>query len=263
MSLLRATASSGPAVLAGANTDGTPVSWFEANWPFFTWAIFLFGSGMLAATYKRRDDYWYGWLAMVSYCLHQSEEHAYDLRGWRYAFVPSLNTGPISSMFAETCTGAEDPLGCPLDPKLTLYVNVVLIWIGFGSCMVAATLDPNRFLFGGSLNWGTAVVNGAMGHVLPAVLTRSYNPGVVQSLVMVPLGIHRIVASGRPFLCLAHGILNHAALIAGIKAVYSLGLDEAVVMTAAMLAVCPVSTLVISNHVSKQCTAATRGHKTQ
>jgi len=218
---------------------------------------------MLTATYKRRDDHWYGWLAMVSYCLHQSEEHAYDLRGWRYAFVPSLNLGPISTIFAETCAGAEDPLGCPLDPKVTLCVNVVLIWIGFGGCMVAATLDPKRFLLSGSLNWGTAVVNGALGHVLPAVLTRSYNPGVVQSLFMVPLGMHRIFASGRPLLCLANGILNHAALILGLKAVFFFGLDETAAMTIAMLAACPVATLAISSHASQHDSVAMREQKEQ
>ncbi len=247
---LRATASSGPDVLTGINADGSQVTWFEANWPFISWAIFLFGSGILAARWKNRDQHWYGWLAMIAYCLHQSEEHAYDLRGWRYAFVPALNFGPISEMYKEACTGL-DPMGCPLDPKVTFYVNTMLIWVGFGGCMVAAALQPNRFLFAGSLNWGTSVVNGIGGHIMPALLTKSYNPGVVQSIFMVPLGISLICKSGRPFLCIFYGILTHIALVIGINLIFRFHTDEAITMTILMFVVCPVLTLAISNYVSR------------
>jgi hypothetical protein len=34
-----------------------------------------------------------GWLTVPFYLIHQTEEHAYDLRGWRYAFVPNFNHG--------------------------------------------------------------------------------------------------------------------------------------------------------------------------
>lgn len=261
---LRATASSGPNVLAGVNFDGTPVSWLEANWPFFTWAIFLFGSGVLAANFKNRDSYWYGWLAMVSYCLHQSEEHAYDIRGWRYAFVPSLNLGPISKIYAAICAETEEPLGCPLDPKITLYVNVLMIWIGFGGCMVAATFNPSRFLFSGSLNWGVSVFNGVFGHMMPAVLSQSYNPGFVQSIFMVPLGIYLIRESGRPFLCIFNGILVHAVMALAVVVIVRFDTNEAVTMTVALLAVCPVLTLVISNYVATHSpTTAKKDNKKQ
>lgn len=245
---LRATVSSGPEVLAGLNTDGSNVSWMEIHWPFISWAIFLFGAGMLAANYRVRNQYWYGWLSLVMYCLHQSEEHAYDLRGWRYAFVPSLNHGPISEIFKDVC-GANSA-SCPLDPKITLYVNIVLIWFGFGGCMVAATFAPRRFLLAGSLNWGTAVVNGLMGHILPAYLTSSYNPGVVQSIVMVPLGIRVILRSGRPLLCIANGIVSHAALILGINFLFRFHTDEALTMSIFIGIAGFVVPLIISNTVS-------------
>lgn len=34
-----------------------------------------------------------GWMTLPFYLCHQTEEHAYDLRGWRYAFVPNFNHG--------------------------------------------------------------------------------------------------------------------------------------------------------------------------
>lgn len=257
------TASTGPEILLGTNADGTPITWMEANWPFVSWAIFLFGSGILFARCRKRDKHWYGWLALVAYCLHQSEEHAYDLRGWRYSFVPSLNAGPISEMYQETCreyrsslesaaSTAIDTTSCPLDPKITLYVNTILIWIGFGGCMVAAEIFPSRFLLSGSLNWGTAVVNGIGGHILPAVLTKTYNPGVVQSIFMVPLAISIILESGRPGLCLLNGFVSHLALVVGIVIVFQFRTDEAITMSVLMLIVALAVPLGLSNAFSSK-----------
>ena len=67
-------------------------------------------------------------MAIIGHVLFASirEEHAYDLRGWRYSFVPSLNYGPIAKIFEEVCTG-RSAITCPLDPKGTLYVNVVFV----------------------------------------------------------------------------------------------------------------------------------------
>lgn len=227
--LLRATAQSGPAALAGLNADGTEVTWLERNWMFISWAFFLFGSGVLVALrlssfYKKHPQLWYGWLSVVLYCLHQSEEHAYDLRGWRYAFVPALNLGPIRTFFQEIC--AEDDPSCPLDPKMTLYINTVAIWICFGGCMVAATIYP-KFALVGPMNWGIAIVNGMGGHVVPAIVTQSYNPGVVQSIFMIPLGLTIVVRYSNPFLCLGMGIFFHAVLIASVQIIYKLHTPEA------------------------------------
>jgi hypothetical protein len=268
---LRATApnvSSGPDVLLGTNADGTPVSWMEANWPFCSWAIFLFGSGVLVARWNTRHEdggRWYGWLALVAYCLHQSEEHAYDIRGWRYSFVPALNAGPIADLYEEACrefynsnssssiggSGIDGIVSCPLDPKITLWVNTILIWGGFGGCMVAAELFPSRFSFSGSLNWGTAVVNGIGGHLLPAIASGTYNPGVVQSAVMVPFGIYWIVASGRPGLCLFNGIVSHLALALGVNVVFRFRTDEVLTMGVLMVLAALVVPLGLSDWVSR------------
>ena len=200
-------ARSGPEILAGSNLDGSAVSWFDANWMFFSWAFALFGTGVLVARFPLRDAHWVGWLAPVAYWFHQAEEHAFDLRGWRYAFVPALNQGFGRSLFGDACP--PDFAGCPVDPRMTTCINVVAIWFGFGGCMLMARLFPERFLFAGMLNWGTAVVNGFAGHLLQVVLTRSYNPGSAQSAVMVPLGLYIIWGTGRPWLCLANGLLFH------------------------------------------------------
>lgn len=247
----------------------------EKNWPFFSWAIFLFGAGILFARRHKRDEHWYGWLVLVAYCLHQSEEHAYDLRGWRYSFVPSLNDGPISEIFQQACREynnnnsnsnndsnnnylendmSDGVVSCPLDPKITLWVNTILIWIGFGGCMLVAEAWPSRYLLSGSLNWGTAVVNGIGGHILPAILTKSYNPGVVQSIFMVPLGIYRILVSGRPGLCLLNGFISHVALVAGVNIVFRFRADEAITMAMLMLLVALVVPLGISHGIWKQTT---------
>ncbi len=210
-------ADSGPLVLAGGNLDGSETSWFEANWMFFSWAFALFGFGVLVA--RKRDPLWHGWLGFVMYCLHQAEEHAYDIRGWRYAFVPALNQGFGKALFGFACT-TDTPVGCPMDPKQTMYINTVAIWVGFGGCMVVASIY-DRFLFAGSLNWGTAVVNGIFGHLLQVALTGSYNPGSVQSALMVPLGLYIIWCSARPWLCLANGVLFHVVAFGiGINVVF-------------------------------------------
>ena len=157
-------AASGPALLAGTNNDGSTVTWLEANWMFIAWAVGLFGLGVLVGRIRDRGLYWYGWLALVMYCLHQAEEHAYDFRGWRYAFVPHLNEGIGKALFSSLC--APGLPACPVDPKVALYINTIMIWVGFAGCMGAAHLYPERFLLAGSLSWGTAIVNGLAGHVL-------------------------------------------------------------------------------------------------
>ena len=193
---------------------------------FIAWAGGLFGLGVLVRGIREeRGPYWYGWLALVMYLFHQTEEHAYDFRGWRYAFVPHLNDGIDKALFSGVCDPGMP--SCPVDPKMALYINTIMIWVGFAGCMLAAHVNRERFLLGASLSWGTAVVNGLGGHVLPAVASLQYNPGLVQSLVMVPLGIFIIRASGRPWLCIASGFGAHVlAFGVGINLMYRAHLPE-------------------------------------
>ena len=57
-----------------------------------------------------------GWLALPAYLCHQMEEHAYDLRGWRYAFVPNFNHSVGALLFK--CEHGH--LRCPLEPRITM-----------------------------------------------------------------------------------------------------------------------------------------------
>ena len=116
--------------------------------------------------------------------------------------------------------------------------------------MIAATLYPRRFLFVSPLNWGMAVVNGFAGHILPAVLTSSYNPGAFQSLFMVPLGIYIIRKSDRPWLCIANGILMHLILVMSVNIIFRFHTDEAFTMSAMMVFASLVLPLAIANYVS-------------
>ena len=127
---------------------------------------------------------------------------------------------------------------------------MVAIWVGFGGCMLFATLYPERFLFAGMLNWGTAIVNGIAGHLLQVVLSQSYNPGSVQSLVMVPLGLYIILGSQRPLLCLGYGFLFHVvAFGVGINLVLRANAPEVVTIIACTTIGSLVLPLVISNFV--------------
>eukprot|EP00956_Cyclotella_meneghiniana_P024143 scaffold48140_cov68-Cyclotella_meneghiniana.AAC.7 len=254
---LRARPDTGLDILNRRNADDTEVTWMEQNWMFFSWAFFLFGAGCLITlrfhnkfySSPRNRQIWLGWLSVVMYCLHQSEEHAYDLRGWRYSFVPYFNLGPIHDIFSDIC--AEDNPSCPLDPKITLYVNIYAIWVGFGGCMVAATLS-DRFLLAAAINWGVAVVNGLGGHILPALLTQSYNPGVIQSIVMVPLGIYIVRESGNALTCIGTGVLFHALLISCVNVIFRLHTPETVTTIIFMVVPGLILPLFIANAVYKQ-----------
>ena len=215
------------------------------------------------------------------YCLHQSEEHAYDLRGWRYSFVPSFNTGPLSAMFEETCAKMMEETSCPLDPKVSLlvggyckhgdilltspgtnpthafltkvvlYINATVVWVDFSLCTIAASFNPT-FLLAISLNWGMCFVNALAGHVIPALLTKSYNPGSVQSAIMAPMALFIIQRSDRPLLCIAYGILGHLLLIMGVKITLKFQTDEALTTTAFMLFANLFMPLAISHQLGRK-----------
>jgi len=178
-----------------------------------------------------------GWLVVPVSCFHQIEEHAYDLRKWRYAFVPAFNHGTGSQLFP-LCDEISH-LMCPLTARMTTYINVVTVWVGFPLTMVVAHLLGGRYQFAGLFNWGTATVNGLMGHILPALLTQEYNPGFVQSLVMVPSGLVLMARYGRRCvaLCMLSGVLFHVVSFGlGINLVLRTGCSEVVV--AVLCALC-------------------------
>lgn len=166
------------------------------------------------------------WLGLPLYMLHQFEEHGIDLTGRRYAFQASLchtigHQGPLA-----TCAATEG---------FIFAVNVGSVWIAMS---VAGVAGPKRATFTLAA-LGIPVVN-AVAHIVPAVRTGTYNPGLAtavllflpvcallarellrtglvtrRELVLVPLagvGVHAVLL-GSLFACAA-GAIGQPALVA-------------------------------------------------
>ncbi|CAK9001195.1 Hypothetical protein (Fragment) [Durusdinium trenchii] len=213
------TAESGPKILEDA-------SWFDGNWPFISTflcpAAFLLPFLLSKSRFcgALRNPYVLGWLSVAFYLCHHTEEHAYDLRGWRYAFVPSFNykLGPI--LFKE-CDKISH-ITCPLDARMATYINVIVIWIGFVVTMLVAHYLRGRYAFAGLCNWGMSVVNAFGGHLMPW-LFQGYNPGAFQSLFMFAFGVFAITRPSVQFAaaCVLNGVLFHViAFFVGMNLVF-------------------------------------------
>ena len=128
-------------------------------------------------------------------------------RGWRYAFVPALNQGFGKQLFWRSVSAGRRQLSTrPKDDAHHQHSrHLGGLWRLHGFRHALSRPLP----FAGSLSWGTAVVNGVGGHLLQVLLTQSYNPGAVQSVIMVPLGLYIIWGTKRPWLCLANGLAFH------------------------------------------------------
>jgi len=187
--------------------------WLDANWPYIsTFLCPIFFLLPLALTKSPRqalqNPYVLGWLPVAFYCWHQTEEHAHDLRGWRYAFVPNFNH-TVGALLFKSCETIGH-LSCPLNTRLTLYVNVMVVWVGFVGTMVSAHYLGGPYVFAGLVNWGMSVVNAFGGHLLP-FLFMGYNPGAFQSLFMFLFGIYAISRGGRRLAVasIVNGVLFH------------------------------------------------------
>ena len=135
--------------------------------------------------------------------------------------------------------------------KVVLYINATVVWVDFSLCTIAASFNPT-FLLAISLNWGMCFVNALAGHVIPALLTKSYNPGSVQSAIMAPMALFIIQRSDRPLLCIAYGILGHLLLIMGVKITLKFQTDEALTTTAFMLFANLFMPLAISHQLGRK-----------
>jgi len=221
------TAETGPKLLEYA-------TWLEANWMIIsTYAAFILLI-LLCVLFrgsvqeKLANHSFVAWLVVVAYMVHQTEEHYYDLRGWRYAFVPDFNHG-LGKLLFPLCDDISH-LTCPVNTALGMYINVFFVWLSFPLTILVSNVLGGKYFIAGYLNWGFAVANGLMGHIVPMILTQEYNPGVFQSLVMVPLGIWLIVRRFETkFLpvCILNGILAHIIFAAvGINIIFHLGAAE-------------------------------------
>eukprot|EP00913_Durusdinium_trenchii_P001773 g1643.t1 len=204
------TALSGPELLKDA-------SWFDANWPLISTLlcpvafVLPFVLCQLPGRAAIRNPYVLGWLTIAFYLCHQTEEHGYDLRGWRYAFVPDFNHGTGAWLFKDC-----EKIGhrtCPADPRMATYINVVTVWGGFTFCMLCAHHLGGRYAYAGFCNWGMSVINALTGHLIPWMLV-GYNPGAFQSIFMCLFGIYALSRVGKFFAwtCIVHGLAFHGGL---------------------------------------------------
>ena len=200
-------------------------AWLDINWVWVSGVLGLI-DGLFLLTYLLQSrcfdrkflcqnfskQHWYGLLLSTIYSLHQLEEHGYDIYGRRYMFVPIFNKS------------IENILGVAVSVRATTYINLITIWFSFPVCTYIST--PKNMYLPAAISWGTAVVNGFTGHLLP-VLNGEYVPGALQSVFMVPFGIYLLVRiyGGNGWVVgvvipLIGGVIFHlVALIAPVKVV--------------------------------------------
>jgi hypothetical protein len=162
---------------------------------------------------RLRDAGWLLWVALPVYMLHQFEEHGVDALGRSYAFQGGLcsvlgHTGPLA--------------GCPATVAFIFAVNVGSVWIALG----AGALGGTRRALIGAAGLGIPTVN-AVVHVVPAIRTGAYNPGLVTALALfVPYCVwtlrelvrQGLLRRGQLGLVVLSGVLVHAILIGSLLA---------------------------------------------
>lgn len=157
---------------------------------------------------------------LITYQLHQFEEHGVDFFGNRYAFQASANKllGPILGCVP---SGNSE---CPLTIDAIFWANVLLVW---WPLMLSLTMGVQRRVLQVCAS-GLTLAN-TLAHIVPAVVTRSYNPGLVSALVFfVPLDIAVLWNARQAWGCTRYaialgfvwGALGHPLLLLAAFAVY-------------------------------------------
>jgi len=159
--------------------DASDASWMDRNWMWLSailgilTAFFLFMCNM--RSFPNFTKYhWYGLLLSAVYSFHQLEEHGCDIYGRYYMFVPIFNKSIASK------------IGVAVTARATTYINLINIWLCFPVCTYLSSRD--NLYMPVVICWGTAVVNGLLGHVIP--LWNEYIPGACQSVFMVGFGLY-------------------------------------------------------------------------
>jgi hypothetical protein len=190
-------------------------AWFDLAWPWIGlgFAVVL---GILLATNVLRSDRtiprwrdlrWLSFLAVTVYMVHNVEEYGIAANGVQHAFPDSLCA----------LLGQPGYPGCGIPPAFYLFVNLPLVWV---AGPVAALL-AGRFSLAGLTLWGVIGVN-AIVHIVPAIVQRQYDPGLVTAIVLfIPLTVMVAIAVlGRrgPYqrraglVLVAAGVLMHVVL---------------------------------------------------
>jgi hypothetical protein len=144
------------------------------------------------------------------YLLHMFEEHGIDVLGRRYAFLGFL------------CRTLGYPVlsSCPATPEFVFSVNVLACQIAFGLAFFLRRSHPLI----AACAWGIPLVN-AVAHVLPALATGRYNPGLLTALVLFVPGCAWMLATAlrsgllpasSGWRIVATGALTHVVLIGSV-----------------------------------------------
>jgi hypothetical protein len=177
-----------------------PLAWLITDWQ---WPALALGAGLFLLLLAPI------WVALLGlplalvfvqlpvYMLHQYEEHAGD------RFRTYINS--------RICGGREG-----LTPTATFWINSLGVWlVDLVSLYLACFIDLGLGLIAIYL----PLVN-SLGHVLPAIGKREYNPGLWTSLVLfLPVGIWSLVVVGADrdwvwhIVGLAAAVLVHAAIL--------------------------------------------------
>jgi hypothetical protein len=182
------------------------LEWLVGKWQWPYAALFTAGFlGVLAPLVFRYAGAPLGlvYLQLPIYMLHQYEEHAGDrFRLW------------FNTMIGH---GRE-----VLTPIATFWINSLLVW---GLDLVALYLACFVDLSLGLIAIYLPIVN-AFGHIVPAIITRKYNPGLLTSvLLFLPVGVTGVVVVSRAagstlgdqLLALGVAIAVHAIIIIHVR----------------------------------------------
>ncbi|MEM9301333.1 MAG: HXXEE domain-containing protein [Pseudomonadota bacterium] len=181
-----------------------------------------------------------GVLMLVLYIVHQFEEHWIDVRGVHYAFYTSIN-----ALLNGVLNEGQSPVEI-LTPLDIFVINTSLVWL---VGLLAILMAPRRRFPLLAMN-AIILVNGVT-HIVAAVGTRAYNPGLLTSvLLFVPFGLAFYVVSVRAGLAdrrevwvsLGWGILAHAIMVGGLIAgrAYSLFPDSVYYLALVLWSIVPL-----------------------
>ncbi|ATL32368.1 HXXEE domain-containing protein [Streptomyces formicae] len=116
-----------------------------------------------------KDPSCLGWLAVVMYLFHIFEEYGIAADGARHAFPGSLCT----------TLGLGTYPDCTIPTEFYLFVNIGLTWVVAVICALLA----RRYVMMGFAFYSLVIVN-CFFHIVPALVTGTYNPGLLTSVVM-------------------------------------------------------------------------------
>ena len=185
---------------------GRPLDWLVGKWQWPYAALFTAAFlGVLAPLVFRYAGMPLGlvYLQLPIYMLHQYEEHAGDrFRRW------------VNNMLGH---GRE-----VLTPIATFWINSLLVWLlDLVALYLACFVDLSLGLIAIYL----PMLN-AFGHIVPAILKKQYNPGLVTSIVIfLPVGVLSTYVVSRAagcnlqdhLLALGVAIAVHGTIIAHVR----------------------------------------------